>query len=446
MCIILISVLIACNLAGCSGISQKKPADAKKEISGTIRISTATPDRFLEEAAQKFENLHPGVKVEVKAYIIPEVKEIDANTTVSGEPEKSTENYVNNINTELMSGKGADIISVRRLPYKKYMSRNMFADLKQLMKSDQSYDASKYYENLFDAVSFNNGLYTLPINYSYELLGGDTGISANDRQWNWQDFLSAASSVLNSKTAAKSFKYILPYSDERLFSLIFETNCNRFVNDEKKTASFTSQEFLDLLKLCKGLADKNQLMKSSEKFSEEVFKQSLFFDVDIFSVSFLASTQTAMNPMKYLYRFPSETKGSLSFSTSGMLAINNASPNKNTAWEFLKFLISDEMQSSPALSGLPVNKSAYKQRVATETNQFCQDKSINLSQDKRTELMQKYAGFNESMVMDMKICPYKDPQIIKIVEDEVHPFFAGKASAENVAQVIQKKVDIYIKE
>lgn len=270
ICVILILVLIVCSLAGCSGSSKPGAANAKKDISGTISISTYNTDRLLEEAAQKFEKLHPGVKVEIKEYTTPEVIQIDADTMVSkpGDPEKSMENYIKNINTELMSGKGADIISVRKLPYKKYISRNMFADLKPLMESDQNYDASKYYENLFDAVKFNNGLYTLPIDYSYDLLGSDTPINGNDKQWNWRDFLSASQSVLNNGTAPKGCKYIMPYSDESLFSSIFEQNCSRFVNDEKKTANFISQEFLDLLKLCKDLADKQQLMKNSQKYSD----------------------------------------------------------------------------------------------------------------------------------------------------------------------------------
>lgn len=436
---IMMLMLMVFNMAACTGNGQQK-----KEITGTIRISVYLPDRFLEEAAQKFEALHPGVKVEITEYTTPEVKQIDANTVVSGvqDPENTRENYINNINTELMSGKGADILSVRMLPYKKYISRNLFADLGKMMESDQSFDSGKYYSGFFNAVKSKNGLYVLPIDYTYDLLTSKTQIQADDSEWNWQEFFTAAQGAIDGKKG----RYILAQSGEETFNQIVAQNCNRFVNEDAKTCSFDSPEFVNLLKMCKELSDKNYLPNNQAKMTKEMFDQILFHDLIINSVSFLASTETSMNPAKYLYQVPSENRGSNAFSPSMMFAINNASPNKAAAWEFLKFLLSDEMQSSPALPGFPVNKSAFKQKVERETSQFCQETSISLSKEKRVELMQKYAVFSETMTRELNACPYRDARIIRIVKEEAHPFFSGKASAESVAQTIQGKVNIYLKE
>ncbi|MEN6390170.1 MAG: extracellular solute-binding protein [Syntrophomonas sp.] len=435
---VLMLVLMVFETAACGG-----RAPQKKEIEGTIRISVFTPDRFLEEAAQKFQALHPGVKVEITEFSTPEVKQIDANTVVSGvqDLENTKENYVNNINTELMSGKGADILSLRTLPYKKYISRNMFADLGKMMEEDKSYDPGKYYSGFFNAVKSKNGLYVLPVGYTYDLLAGQTQIQADDSEWNWQEFFAAAQGAINQKKG----RYILAESDENVFNEIVALNCNRFVNEEAKTCSFDSPEFINLLKMCKELSNKNCLPNNQARMTQEMFNQVLFHDLIINSVSFLASTETSMNPAKYLYRVPSENRGSNAFSPE-MFAINNASPNKTTAWEFLKYLLSDEMQSSPALPGFPVNRAALKQKVERETNEFLQNTSISQSKEKRIELMQKYADFQEVMTRELNTCPYRDPRITRIVKEEAHPFFSGKAPAETVAQTIQNKVNIYLKE
>lgn len=50
------------------------------------------------------------------------------------------------------------------------------------------------------------------------------------------------------------------------------------------------------------------------------------------------------------------------------------------------------------------------------------------------------------MVNNLKTCPYTDPQVMEMVVTEAHSFFVGKASAEDVAHVIQNKVNFYLKE
>ena len=51
-----------------------------------------------------------------------------------------------------------------------------------------------------------------------------------------------------------------------------------------------------------------------------------------------------------------------------------------------------------------------------------------------------------SMVNDLKIYRYVNSQIFNMVRTEIQPFFSDKASAENVARIIQEKVRMYLNE
>lgn len=469
ICLIIMTALIAFNVTACS--SDKAPGDLKadnnfegKAANGTvdlsdeksnenatIHISIDKSNRFLEVAEKQFEELNPGIKIEIKEYITPgEITRVDANTLVgkvtNGNPNESKEKYINNINTELMSGQGADIISVRMLPYKKYISRNMFTDIGELMKSDKNYEPSKYYANIFEAVQFNKGLYTIPLDYTYQLFGSNTELDIDDSNWCWQDFFSVAQNILDGENTGTRNKYILSETDEDLFNLIFEKSYIKFVNEEEKKSSFMSKEFIDLLKICKELSNKKNVRQSSAKINKDDIGQSLFYIYDIPSVSSLASIE-ASDPIKSLLKLPSDVKsGDLSFNSSMIFAINNASKSKAAAWKFIKFLLSDEMQSSPALPGFPVNKDAYKHKLTNETEQFSQNDSITLSKDKKTDLMNKYAAFTDSIALGINNYPYADSRILQIVKEEVKAFFSEKLPAEDVAQAIQNKVTIYLKE
>ena len=161
--IMMILTLLAGLTVGCSQGEQGTVTGEKNELSGTIRISTFPQNLFLEEAVRKFESHHPNVKVEIDTYFSPNMLE-QKNL-------QEQDDYMNLLNTELMSGKGSDIIAdARRLPYKKYISRHIFADLNQLMEADEDFDTSQYHTNIFKAMEVNGGLYTLPIDYMLSLI------------------------------------------------------------------------------------------------------------------------------------------------------------------------------------------------------------------------------------------------------------------------------------
>ncbi len=76
-------------------------------------------------------------------------------------------------------------------------------------------------------------------------------------------------------------------------------------------------------------------------------------------MDYMRAPQMEYNGNGKLYRLSGSSEpGSVSFSSYAMFSINNKSKHKNEAWEFLKYLLSDEVQSRMELSGFPVNKAA----------------------------------------------------------------------------------------
>ena len=430
----MILTLLAGLMMGCSEGKQGTIAGEKNELSGTIRISNFAPNPFLEEAAKKFANHNPNVKVEIDTYLSPEILE-EKNRA------EHYDDYVNLLNTELMSGKGADIIGdATRLPYyKKYISHHIFADLNQLMEADQGFDTSQYHRNIFEAMEVNGDLYVLPVDYSYELLGSKSKMNVDDKTWNWEEFFEVAQKELET---TREEKYMLPFSYEFVFTKIFKQNYGHFVNEEEKTANFTTEEFINLLKQCKGLGDRDLLVKSTAE-TADVGKESLFQYCEGFSIDSLALSLT--DGETNLYRWPSDNQGGYEFSAGGMYALNDVSLNETGAWEFLKFLLSDEIQTSLFLT-FPIKQSALQEKIVFSTKLINQNESIHLSESEKAELIEKSVSYHESMVNDLKVYLYVNTQILDMVQTEVQPFFAEKASAEEVAQVIQEKVRIYLNE
>ena len=88
----------------------------------SLTIAVVSKDTYLDTAVKKFEELHPGVRVEVKEYT--------SSTSERGEGVRAAEfgdieKYVMAMNTQLMSGQGSDIILLNNLPYQTYADKNL---------------------------------------------------------------------------------------------------------------------------------------------------------------------------------------------------------------------------------------------------------------------------------------------------------------------------------
>ncbi|QHI73531.1 type 2 periplasmic-binding domain-containing protein [Aminipila terrae] len=148
---VLCIVALGFSVTGCG---QKQEASLKQmlseKLSGEITVScydTMMYKDFLENAAKVFEKKHPGTKINVEGFApMPEVKKMEDGSvmTSSTNNEQEQADYISKVNTELMSGKGADILAMDVLPYYKYADGGQLENLQNYMDADSSFDIKDY--------------------------------------------------------------------------------------------------------------------------------------------------------------------------------------------------------------------------------------------------------------------------------------------------------------
>lgn len=437
--------------AGCG--NTQAVGEANKPNSLTIAV--VSKDMYLDAAVKKFEELHPGVSVEVKEYT--------SSTSEKGEGVRATnpgdiEKYVTTMNTQLMSGQGSDIILLNDLPYQTYADKNLLVDLGGLMQSDQNFDSSKYYQNIFQALEYKDKLYGLPVNITIDMITADKTLLADsqapidDSSWDWQDFVKTAEKVIKDKqNGGTQEMYALAGMDEKkLIATLVKENYASLVDQEKKTANFTGREFLDLLDLSKYLLDhklvntdidQTNIMDMASRGNLVFNFTSLggFWDLQVAKAIFNEGVQLLKPP------------GNLFFSTDSMYGISSKSAHQELAWEFLKFLVSDEMMTQ---GGMPVNKSVLPQ-IAQNFSQAIQknggkmrikddgipDQTITLQPPTQEDV-----DYMENLLSQAKVYIGTDQKILTIVQEETAAFFTGQKTAEATAQLIQDRVSTYLNE
>mgnify|MGYP001172881538 CR=1 FL=1 len=433
----------------------------------TVTVSVMTSNRFLELAKQKFEKAHPGINIDIKEYVAAPPTDgkliVKAGDPQSADP-KNVEKYASGVNTELMSGKASDLIFMDSLSYKKYADKKLLENLDALMKNDKNFHMDDYYTNIFDAMKYKDGLYVLPIGIQLQLLAGNPaalgGVKIDDGGWTWADWKNIVASAArdDNKDGAPDYYALAGLDRQPLLRTLLGTSYDKFVDEAGKKANFQSREFIDLLNLCKSLFDEKLIQPEMNRRSAAMFQP---IHANEYAAT-LISLQATFDGQGVLYNMPAEHDANgTSFIPTMQLALNSKSKNKQEAWEFMKFLISEEMQSARELLSFAVNKKAGKAqqelaKAMTDPNSGAGSgsnpgqKQLRLMIDGKEfvpkPIEQKDLDVLERYVSGVKSAAQTDPKVLDIVLQETAPFFSGQKSAEDTAKIIQSKVSTYLQE
>ncbi|SDD55880.1 multiple sugar transport system substrate-binding protein [Paenibacillus sp. UNCCL117] len=466
-CVSAVSLLA---MTACSGAG-KDPMPTTGGIGGmtpssgpaTVSLSVMTSDRFLELAKQRFEETHPDIRIDIKEYMAAPstgAQQPGQNMMVMTRPDpKNIEKYVSTVGAELMSGKASDIIVMNDLPYKKYADKKLLENIGDLMSKDAAFKLDQYYTGIFDAMKYGGALYTVPVKVGLNMwLGNEavlSGAGIDDKKWTWEEFKQLAGSWAadNNKDGKPDTYPLGKIAPAQLITLMLNSSIAKFADMGGKQAKFDSPAFIQLLKLAKSMYDEQFIVPDNGDANNIVIQPqaNIISFMDMYSMP-----KSVFDGKGAYYDLPSENdaRGTL-FTTSMPLAINSKSANKQAAWEFVKFLLSDEMQSARELNGFPVNKNGSKAQGESWKNigggngkgggakikMKMNGKELNVQPATDEDL-----AMIEKALSNAKVYAESDPKITSIVVEESAPFFQGQKSAEEAAKVIQNKVSTYLQE
>ncbi len=451
--ILIMSLILCVNLTACFN-SLNENISTEANNNNILTISTFKENPLLEEAVQKFNASNPDTNVKIKVYgnVIKNVVELEDGRTFSSTEtsDEEMQKYRSTINTELMSGIAPDIIDLSNLPYKNYIDSGMIANIYKLMKNDKEFNINNYNTKVFETYHYKDGLFVIPLDYSLGLITSNYNLGIDDSTWNWQNFFSSAQETLSKDTQNIDTEYIFTITVDRFFEEIFQNEYKNYVDEEEKTANFTSKEFIDIMKYCKSLADDKIICKTSDdrKKSKRIFETysvNSLYDI----VSDGICSYVLDNATRYYYKTPSNSgNNGVMINAIHKYAVNNNSENKKLAWKFIKFMLSDEIQTSPKLYWFPVNNTSFNKKLEKDQKQLTDEcKEFNeISIEKNNELLENYTFQLKEFVSSITTCRDANPEILEIVNEYVKMYFSEEKTAEQAAQIIQNKVSIYLNE
>jgi len=431
------------------------PSDTEKK---TVVFATGSSSDAYKLAKQKYEAKHPNITIELQSHDV--------------ETEQDSEKYVKTMNTAMLSGKGPDLINLDRLPLAAYITKGLLTDMSKIIDNDPEFKKEDYFNNVLEGIKqTNGGIYGMPQYFCiYGLMGNQTfieksGVTFDDTKWTWADF-SETAKQLTKNTDKKYYQHALGgITPEQLLSNFVNDQYSSYVDQVNGKAKFNTSNFIQMMQQVKSLYDNNII--SSTEFSN-IFKpvqiNSPADYIHTLKESEFTLPERAYKSKLYLSPIPEGKKPGATYRTYMTIGINNQSSVKPEAWDFIKFLVSEEMLTKEKSSAFTINKAAYKNNVKellkTGKVESIQEigpmkgQVFEITQQDIDDLEKFVSGANYHVlekIMSGTILVASSPQkgtnkINQIVQEESIAYFSGQKTPEAVAELIQNRVTTVLNE
>lgn len=346
------------------------------------------------------------------------------------------DDYIARTGVELATGKGPDILMGSRLPESPagLIEKGILADLAPLMEQS-GIKEEDYFPMAFSTWRTGDSIYAIRNSGDCEerlmssaVLGGA----------DYSDIEAVADALLaypenatyDGRSSANKILRDMLEGSETLWGM---------VDWEKGTCDFSGELFRKLLEVAKRY-------QYDERYKyPSVCSNRLFMSVyNMYDSPTLA--QVEAQGKVAVGRFFDDGAHPTSL-TDNLFAINANAANKEGAWEFLRFLLSEEAQGSmmAEFDIMTVKKSAYWAAVEAEILNGPTDKSIQIM-FRDSPLTREKAEEIAGLMEDTCALPYKTEVILGIVLEEAQGYFDGGREISQVVDKINNRVGLYLKE
>lgn len=307
---------------------------------------------------------------------------INLEVGMSGEGSMTEGDAIKNLNTEILAGKGPDVMMLDGIPYESYIEKGILMDLGKVVKDIKS-DAA-YYDNILETYQDKDSIYTIPIRFYVPALMGE-----QEKLSQITDISSLAKTVESiDKSTGKDATAYGGLSKEYLLYNLYPVYQNTFLNKDGNLNQDKLEEFY---------AAVSQINKAEHTNKNDYSKYDNSLDdvkgmkvMDTRPMFIIRNTQKLsggmcknMYDLKSIYSVMRKDKNqkyklynngqSNPFIISGLAGICANTKSKELAAGFVKTMLSTEVQKKDLGDGYPVNKTAfasYSKKPAKESDEW----------------------------------------------------------------------------
>lgn len=378
----------------------------KPESEKILKIAGLSRPMVLASAISDFKALHPEYQVEYTDY-----------AALYGEQ------AIQQLQIDLTQADAPDLLFVNGLPFEVYADRGLLENLYEWIDADDSISRDDFTGNLIKELeSYDHHLYQIPQSYSIVTTAGTQKVAGSRSEWTYADINDE---LKNHESVLSAF-----YGEEResLALTLPLYMIHTLVDYENAESKFDSAEAVSFLTFLSNVQPHAQIQYTAENEMDALRKGEIIFaQIMILSPEMFAETEELFNGELLYPGYPDAAGGS--FYLNLPMSIPITAKEKYGAWEFMKMIFSSEYYATrggwiPLQSGF---ETSLKDALANGISE---------------ESIRKLKKIQEN------ICSlaYYDEMVSDILADEAGYMFAGVKTAEETAEQINQRVQLYLTE
>ncbi|MBD5497632.1 MAG: carbohydrate ABC transporter substrate-binding protein [Lachnospiraceae bacterium] len=352
------------------------------------------------------------------------------------------------LNTDILSGRMPDILLIdEEMPLQSYIEKGLLADVGKLLEEDAELDGGQFMENVFDAFRVNGTLYYVVPAFSVDTLVAKQSKVGERTGWNQEEF-SAVLAGLPEGTEMVSETSRYDYLEN------YMRVCGReYIDMDQGTCDFQSAAFVEALRFAATLPEfaEDYFYEENSYGSQYLEDRALLQPVTIRYIPYLAQQIYGCMGEDIAYvGYPSESREGSCINICGVgFVLSGKSDKPDGAWEFVRYFLTEDFQRNQLYgiegSGLPTRRDIFdeKAQIAATWEGYCFINDEFVSVPPMTqEQIDRAVHFIEGLHNPA----FADEVIMNIIYEEAESFFQGQKSAEDVAGLIQNRVQLYLHE
>lgn len=413
----------------------------------TILLGALYTSQELQTAAVNFNKTNDKYRISIKEYI-------DTNNWT----ENSWEDGLTALNNDITSGNCPDLISVSNLNVEQLAAKGVFEDITPYLESSSVLKKEDYIENVLDGYTFDNVLIGIPKSFYIQTVAGNAADVGTEMGWSLDDMIAYADAhpngnLFNYTTKSNIMYYCMMYNE------------GAFVDWKTGECNFNSPEFISLLEFVNRFPEEadydNEVSEPAKIQSGEV----LLYNAYISNFDDMQMINEIFGGKATFIGYPT-TDGSIGCAlyASDVYAIAAKAANKEGAWAFLESYLGTA-DTDRWSWGFPSNReqlnAKVEEAIKVETWTWVDEDGVEheevasgggsvtyqdgWSYEYHTTTREE-ADQVLALIEVAKPAASQNGEIMTIISEEAEAFYKGQKSAAEVADVIQRRAQIYVSE
>lgn len=358
-----------------------------------------------------------------------------------GDEQKKLTDNVNAFALQLIQGEAPDLVEVSELYVGNLAEEGMLCELSAYYADVPNVGEEYILEPVWEGMqSKGKNVLVIP---SFHILSQACEVPIAAQEWKPEKLIQLAEEEEKLWEDGTSYTRLFRECVGR------DQEYRRYVDYEKKESHFNCEEFRWILENCARVGNEET---GQAVFYYDSTKQPAFLYNYSFGdmTEYMEADETVKNCSCYWVGYPGWNGAQYRLIPDAVLAMNGKSENKDGAWDFLQFLLSEEFQNEIDW-GFPAREDSFERylensyRSREENERMAQEYFYSTNYYEPTEEdFERVRNMVEHSILERNM--FTQSQVKNILYEEVGMFFSGDASLEETLEKIDNRVRLYLNE